>query len=140
MLDKNYSHIEASCSADADLVVQAFEMAIEQRDRPQGMMFHSDQGGQCGSRKFRQRFLRYQIRQSMIRRGNCPDNAPRERLFRSLKSEWKPNTGYMTGQQAHRDFRHYLMHRYNCIRPHQFNNGLAPAVVEEKLDSVSGNT
>jgi putative transposase len=76
----------------------------------------------------------------MSRRGNCWDNSPMERLFRSLKSEWVPNTGYMTEQQAHRDISHYLMHRYNWIRPHQFNNGLAPAVAEEKLNAVSGMT
>lgn len=129
-----------STRPDADLVVQALEMAFEQRGRPQGVMFHSDQGGQYASRKFRQRLWRYRIGQSMSRRGNCWDNAPMERLFRSLKSEWVPNTGYLTTQQAHRDISYYLMHRYNWIRPHQFNDGLAPAVAEEKLNSVSGNT
>ena len=58
-----------------------------------------------------------------------------ERLFRSFKTEWLPSTGYMTAQ---RDISHYLMHRYNWIRPHQFNHGLAPAVAEEKLNVVSG--
>ena len=47
-----------------------------------------------------------------------------ERLFRSLKSEWVPSTGYLTAQEAQRDISHYLMHRYNWIRPHQFNDGL----------------
>ncbi len=61
-----------------------------------------------------------------------------ERLFRSLKTEWVPNTGYMTAPQAHRDISHYLMQRYNWIRPHQFNDRLAPAVAEEKLNAVSG--
>jgi len=35
-----------STRPDADLVVQALEMAYEQRGRPQGLLFHSDQGGQ----------------------------------------------------------------------------------------------
>ncbi len=35
-----------STSPDADLVVKALEMAFEQRGRPTGLMFHSDQGGQ----------------------------------------------------------------------------------------------
>lgn len=35
------------------------------------------------------------------------------RLFRSLKSEWVPPTGYRTAQEAQRDISHYLMHRYN---------------------------
>ncbi len=92
-----------STRPDADLVVQVLEMAFEQRGRPQVVMFHSDQGGQYASRKFRQRLWRYRIEQSMSRRGNCWDNAPMERLFRSLKSEWVPNTVYMTAQQAHRE-------------------------------------
>ena len=46
--------------------------------------------------------------------------------------------GYRTAQEAHRDISHYLMHRYNWIRPHQFNGGLAPARAEEKLNVVSG--
>ena len=54
-----------------------------------------------------------------------------ERVFRSLKSEWIPNTGYLTGQQAQRDISQYLMNHYNRIRPHQFNDGLAPAKAEE---------
>lgn len=76
----------------------------------------------------------------MSRRENCWDNPLMERLFRSLKSEWMPNVGYMTAQHAHRDISHYLMHWYNWIRPHQFNNGLAPIVAEEKLNAVSGMT
>ncbi len=127
-----------STRPDADLVVQALEMAYEQRGRPQGLLFHSDQGGQYASRKFRQRLWRYRIQQSMSRRGNCWDNSPMERLFRSFKTEWLPSVGYMSAQEAHRDISHYLMHRYNWIRPHQFNDGLAPAVAEEKLNAVSG--
>jgi len=41
-------------------------------------------------------------------------------------------------QQAQRDIAHYLLHWYNWQRPHQFNNGLAPAAAEEKLKKVSG--
>jgi putative transposase len=123
---------------DADLVVQALDMAFEQRGRPSGVMFHSDQGSQYGSRKLRQRLWRYRIEQSMSRRGNCWDNSPMERVFRSLKSEWIPSTGYTTTVEAGRDISYYLMQRYNQIRPHQFNGGLAPAVAEEKLNPVSG--
>ena len=123
---------------DADLVIKALDMAYEQRGRPQGLLFHSDQGSQYASRLFRQRLWRYRMRQSMSRRGNCWDNAPMERVFRSLKTEWIPTVGYRTAQEAQRDISHFLMHRYNWIRPHQFNGGLAPARAEEKLNVVSG--
>ncbi|CAM5455745.1 hypothetical protein PFRA20S_00302 [Pseudomonas fragi] len=69
----------------------------------------------------------------MSRRGNCYDNSPMERVFRSLKTEWIPSVGYMSVQQAQRDISHYLMHRYNWIRPHTFNGGLTPAQAEKNL-------
>ncbi|UTR20196.1 IS3 family transposase [Pseudomonas aeruginosa] len=127
-----------SAKPDAELVIKALDMAYEQRGKPQQVLFHSDQGSQYASRLFRQRLWRYRMQQSMSRRGNCWDNSPMERLFRSLKSEWVPSTGYLTAQEAQRDISHYLMHRYNWIRPHQFNDGLSPAVAEEKLNPLSG--
>ncbi|HCK5608300.1 IS3 family transposase [Pseudomonas aeruginosa] len=127
-----------SAKPDAELVIKALDMAYEQRGQPQQVLFHSDQGAQYASRLFRQRLWRYRMQQSMSRRGNCWDNSPTERLFRSLKSEWIPSTGYLTAQEAQRDISHYLMHRYNWIRPHQFNDGLPPAVAEEKLNPLSG--
>ena len=114
-----------SDTADADLVVQALGHAWEQRGRPVGVMFHSDRGSQYVSRKFRQRLWRYRMIQSTSRRGNCWDNAPMERLFRSLAA-------------ARKDISSYLMGYYNQYRPHTFNNGLATVVAEEKLKNVSG--
>jgi len=110
-----------SANPDADLVMKALDMAYEQRGMPAGVMFHSDQGGQYASRRF-----------------NCWDNAPMERLFRSLKTEWVPSLGYATVNEAQRDISHYLMNQYNWQRPHQFNEGLPPAIAEEKLKTVSG--
>ncbi|MBV6290184.1 IS3 family transposase [Pseudomonas aegrilactucae] len=127
-----------SSKPDADLVIKALDMAYEQRGRPQNVLFHSDQGSQYGSRGFRQRLWRYRFKQSMSRRGNCHDNAPMERLFRSLKTEWIPTVGYMSASLAQQDIGRFLMQRYNWQRPHQFNSGLAPAVAEEKLNAVSG--
>jgi len=127
-----------SGSPDARLVSKALERAYEQRGKPVGVLFHSDQGCQYASRMFRQQLWRYRMTQSMSRRGNCWDNAPMERLFRSLKTEWVPTLGYATIDEAHRDISHYLMHRYNWLRPHQFNDGLPPAIAEEKLKPLSG--
>lgn len=123
---------------DAALVIKALDRAFEQRGRPQGLLFHSDQGGQYASRAFRQRLWRYRIQQSMSRRGNCWDNAPMERLFRSYKSEWMPATGYLSAQEALKDISVYLMERYNRQRPHQYNGGISPVRAEETLNSMSG--
>ena len=123
---------------DAALVVSALDRAYEQRGKPKGIMFHSDQGSQYGSIKFRQQLWRYQITQSMSRRGNCWDNAPMERVFRSLKSEWVPINGYHSINEAEQDISSYLMNYYNWQRPHSFNDGLSPAKVEENLNLMSG--
>ncbi|MDZ5601810.1 IS3 family transposase [Pseudomonas sp. RP23018S] len=122
---------------DADLVVKALDVAYEQRGRPQGCCFTPIRDPNMAAVSFAQGYGAT-MRQSMSRRGNCWDNAPMERVFRSLKSEWIPTTGYMTGLQAQRDISQYLMNHHNWIRPHQFNDGLAPAKAEEKLKTVSG--
>ncbi len=123
---------------DAELAIKALEMAYQQRGCPFGVLFHADQGSQYGSRAFRQRLWRYRMTQSMSRRGNCWDNAPMELLFRSLKSEWLPATGYMSLREAKRDISYYLMDYYNWRRPHQHNDGMPPAKAEARPNQVSG--
>ncbi|RSC16730.1 hypothetical protein EVY06_09580 [Citrobacter koseri] len=61
--------------------------------------------GQYRSKKYRQLLWRNCVIQSMSRRGNCLDNSPMERVFRSLKNEWAPAVGYMTLQHALSDIR-----------------------------------
>lgn len=125
---------------DTDLAIRALDHAYQQRGRPDQVMFHSDQGGQYVSQAFRHRLWRYQIKQSMSRRGNCWDNAPMERVFRSLKSEWIPAGGYTTMDFARQDVTNYLMGYYNQHRPHTYNSGLPPVVAEDKLKLLSGNS
>ena len=121
-----------------ELVTTAFENAIRERRPGPGLMFHSDQGSQYASRRFRQLLWRHQVKQSMSRRGNCWDNAQMEHLFRSLKTEWLPPLGYETVEVAREDLGRYLLGYYNWKRPHQANGGLAPARAEQQLKMVSG--
>ena len=121
-----------SFSPDSQLTSDALAMAFESRGRPKDLMFHSDQGCHYTSRKFRQQLWRYQIKKSMGRRGNCWDNAPMERFFRSLKSEWVPSTGYDSFAQAKHEIIDYIIGYYSQVRPHRHNDGLAPNVAEEK--------
>ena len=53
------------------------------------VMLHSDQGVHYTSPKFHQLLKRYNIQQSMSRRGNCWDNAPQESYFGHMKDELK---------------------------------------------------
>lgn len=119
-----------SNSPDSQLTAKALTMAYESRGKPEGVMFHSDQGSHYTSIRFRQYLWRYQIKQSMSRRGNCWDNAPMERFFRSLKTEWVPEMGYRSFAQAQRSIFDYITGYYNQFRPHQHNGGLAPNKTE----------
>jgi putative transposase len=121
-----------SYSPDSQLTSDALTMAFESRGRPKDVMFHSDQGCHYTSRKFRQTLWLYRIKQSMSRRGNCWDNAPMERFFRSLKTEWMPQTGYPSFNEAKTAIIDYIIGYYSQVRPHQHNEGLAPNVAEKK--------
>ncbi len=121
-----------SHSPDSELTVKALTMAYELRERPENVMFHSDQGSHYTSRKFRQSIWRYRITQSMSRRGNCWDNAPMERFFRSLKTEWIPTVGYRNFNEAKIDITKYIIGYYSQVRPHQYNGGLTPNESEKR--------
>jgi putative transposase len=121
-----------SFSPNSQLTAEALTMAFEARGRPKDVMFHSDQGCHYTSRFFRQVLWRYQIKQSMSRRGNCWDNAPMERFFRSLKSEWVPKMGYRSFDEAKAAIINYIIVYYSQVRPHTHNGGLAPNVAEKQ--------
>ena len=120
-----------SLSPDSALVKKALTMAYESRAKPEGVMFHSDQGCQYTSLAFGQLLWRYRMTQSLSRCGNCWDNAPTERFFRSLKAEWVPETGYKSVPAAKQGVTSYIIGCYNQIRPHQNNDGLPSNVAEE---------
>lgn len=119
-----------SNSPDSELTTKALRLAYESRGRPKGVMFHSDQGCHYTSLEFRQTLWRLQITQSMSRRGNCWDNAPMERFFRSLKTEWMPTVGWRSFDEAKREISRYITGYYSQLRPHTFNGGLTPATAE----------
>ncbi len=133
-----------SFSPDSQLTGDALEMAFEKRGRPKGLMFHSDQGCHYTSQQFRQILWRYQIKQSMSRRGNCWDNSPMERFFRSLKTEWIPRTGYHCFTEAKNAIINYILGDYSQVRPHTHNDGVTPNLAERNYwiayNSVANNT
>lgn len=127
-----------STSPDSALTVKALQMAWELRGRPAGVMFHSDQGSHYTSRQYRQALWRCQIKQSMSRRGNCWDNAPMERFFRSLKTEWVPTKGYNSFSEAQSAIICYITGYYSAVRPHWYNGGLTPNE-SERLYYIQSN-
>jgi putative transposase len=120
-----------SKSPDSELTKKALRMAFESRGTPKRLLFHSDQGSHYTSKSFRQLLWKFGIKQSLSRRGNCWDNSPMERFFRSLKTEWMPRMGYTNFNEAIRSIAQYITGYYNRYRPHQNNAGQAPITREE---------
>ena len=122
-----------STSPDTTLTCAALRMAFESRGRPKKLLFHSDQGCHYTSIKYRQHLCQYKITQSMSRRGNCWDNAPMERFFRSFKTEWMPKEFYHSYDEAEIDVLHYIIRHYNSSRGHSYNNYLTPNATEKLI-------
>jgi len=123
---------------DSALVKRALTLALPRRRQLSAeLLFHSDQGCQYSSDTFRQ-FLRVNhIKQSMSRRGNCWDNAPVERFFRSLKTERIRDTIYSNHLEAQGDINDYITRFYNTQRLHSAAGGKPPAEWHAELQKAA---
>ena len=120
-------------SPDSSLTTKALQMAYHTRLKPRGVLFHSDQGTHYTSKIFAGSVASCDgMTQSMSRRGNCWDNAPTERFFRSFKTEWMPKGGYENIAEAKSAIIDYIWGYYQTIRPHRFNDYLPPAEKEKR--------
>jgi len=54
-----------------------------------------------------------------------------ERFFRSLKTEWVPDAGYRSLNDAKMHITNYILGYYSKVRPHQFNGGKTPDKAEQ---------
>jgi len=105
------SHMRAS------LCVKALQMAFWRRKPAPGLLHHSDRGSQYASAEYRQHLAVMKMRQSMSRKGNCWDNSPTERVFRSLKYEQLNYERFKTREAARLSVIDYFAF-YNGRRSH----------------------
>lgn len=101
----------------ASLCVQALQMAFWRMRPEPGLLHHSDRGSQYASAEYRGQLKAMGMRQSMSRKGNCWDNSPTERVFRSLKHEQLNDEKFATRDQAKLSVIDYLAF-YNGKRSH----------------------
>ncbi|MDF9333749.1 DDE-type integrase/transposase/recombinase [Escherichia coli] len=107
-----------SANADTALISSALRMAYEVRGQPRDVMFHSDQGSQYTGLKYQQLLWRYRIKQSVSRRGNCWDNSPMERFFRSPENRMGADGWLRRQGRARQQISGYILNYYNSVRPH----------------------
>lgn len=114
--------------------IEAFRQAQAKRPSDPGMLFHSDRGIQYACADFTKLLGKYQLTQSMSRKGNCWDNAPAESFFKTLKAELIPQVGiFDTYQQARAAIFEYIESWYNRKRLHSSLGYKTPVEAEQEL-------
>ena len=101
------------------LIMNALDMAIQQRQPAPGLIHHSDQGALYSGRAYRDYLARRQITPSMSRKGDCWDNAVAESFFSTLKNELIWGRRFESLSQARSAIFDYIEVFYNRQRLHQ---------------------
>ena len=120
-----------------DLIYRAMLKAINLRQPPKGLVFHSDRGCQYTSKRYRALLQCFGIRASMGDVGACWDNAVVERFFGSLKHDWILKVPQPTRAHMKQDVAAYMKY-YNQDRLHSANGGMSPIRYENSQIKVSG--
>ncbi|WDE08083.1 IS3 family transposase [Thalassomonas viridans] len=120
-----------------ELCVKALQMAYWRRKPGKGLIHHSDRGSQYASDKYRKHLRTMGMQASMSGKGDCWDNAPTERFFRSLKYEQLNYQSFRTKSEAKLSILDYLAY-YNSKRPHSKLGYVSPMEYERiKLADVA---
>ena len=117
----------------ADLVCDALQMAISQRQPGAGLIVHSDRGSQYASAQYQNLLAKHGFVCSMSRKGNCWDNAVAERFFLNLKMERVWQREYANHDEAKKDIAQYIVEFYNSERINSVLGNLSPVVYERQM-------
>ena len=118
---------------DTTLISDALHKAIKARQPLEGLLHHSDRGSQYASKEYRKTLDLFKMKCSMSRKGNCWDNAPMERFFSSLKSEWLRDKIFPTHEAATSAIFEYIETFYNPKRRHQALGYQSPIQYENNM-------
>ena len=115
---------------EAELVVDALEMAVARRRPIAGLVHHSDQGSQYVSLVFGERCRTAGVQISMGSKGDAYDNAVAESFFASLEKDLLRRRSFTTRQDARTAVFDYIETFYNTIRLHSTLGYLSPIEYE----------
>lgn len=119
---------------DAQMMLDALQMAIDSRRPKPGVVVHSDRGAQYASADYRQLLLRHGLVASMSRKGNCYDNAFIESFWSSLKYEAVWPRKFATRDEARTALFDYIESFYNRTRLHSSLGYMSPINFESQLN------
>lgn len=119
-----------SSQNNTQLTINTFKDAFESRNRPAELSFHSDQGANYTSFKFRDLLRSLRVSQSFSKSGNPYDNACMESFFSNFKREEYNAKQYEFFDELESSVDSYMKY-YNGYRPHQSLKNKTPNQFEE---------
>jgi len=114
-----------------ELTLDALAMAYFRRKPESGLIHHSDRGIQFACDQYQRKVAQYKMIPSMSRKGDCWDNSPVERFFRSLKYEYLLSCKLPTREAAKRETLEYITF-YNAYRLHSTLGYKSPMEFEKE--------
>ncbi|ADE12565.1 IS3 family transposase [Sideroxydans lithotrophicus] len=118
---------------DLALILNALDMALEQRQPRAGLIHHTDQGPIYAARKYRERMAAHGIQPSMSAKGNAYDNAVAESFFGNLKNEVIHHIDFESRDTARAAVFDYIELFYNRSRMHQSLGYVSPVEFERSM-------
>ena len=102
----------------AELVISAFEKAMNARGVTEGMIFHSDLGSQYTSNEYENLLVKNKVKHSYSKKGYPYDNASMESFNAILKKEEVNVNTYTTFKEAKLAIFEFIESWYNNTRIH----------------------
>jgi putative transposase len=115
-----------------ELVIISFEKAMGRTTIPQGMIIHSDRGGQYAGKVFRKGLEKRKVDQSMSRADNPYDNAFMESYFSRFKAELLQDGIFENLEDARTEIFEYIEMYYNSQRKHSALDYKSPLDYEKQ--------
>ncbi len=122
------------------LILDAFTMAVSQRDMEENALVHSDRGVQYRGNEYQEVLKSHGLRCSMSRKGNCWDNAVMESFFSRLKVELIYAENYKTVDEARAGIFEYIEMFYNRVRRHSSIGYVSPHEYEQQFKQLAVST
>ena len=113
------------------LTLDALAMAYWRRKPEPGLIHHSDRGIQYACDQYQRQLEQFKMIPSMSRKGDCWDNSPMERFFRSLKYEHLLSCKLPTREAAKKETLEYITF-YNAYRLHSTLGYKSPMEFEQE--------
>ena len=113
------------------LTIDALAMAYWRRKTSAGILHYSASGSQYACNEYQKQLKRFKMIPSMSKKGNCWDNAPTERFFRSLKSEWLADYRFESRTAARACVLDFITF-YNAYRLHSILGYRSPFEYEKE--------